>query len=156
MSGLAFRKLTLPRRMTCPGDRRAAGCASGTFITAKSVAAGRREGSPFTRSETRARPVARASRVVFWTAARPPPHNEPHMSEGIQGSKDAAAAETVDIGRPVAPPRPSHGDPEQVGPYRVIERIGEGGMGLVYKAEQRQPVRRIVALKVIRSGMATE
>src|SRR4051812_48074504 len=123
-------------------------------MTAKSVAAVRRAGAPFTRSETGGRP----SRLPRDFLDSPPPGTAQYsdMSEGIQGSSDAAAAETVDIGRPVAPPRPVHADPEQVGPYRIIERIGEGGMGLVYKAEQRQPVRRIVALKVIRIGMDTE
>jgi serine/threonine protein kinase len=47
------------------------------------------------------------------------------------------------------------GHPEQIGPYRVLECIGEGGMGIIYKAEQRQPVRRVVALKVIKLGMDT-
>lgn len=44
--------------------------------------------------------------------------------------------------------------PESVGPYRVIEVIGEGGMGVVYRAEQENP-RRHVALKVIRPGIAS-
>ena len=45
--------------------------------------------------------------------------------------------------------------PERVGPYRILERIGEGGMGEVYSAEQIEPVRRRVALKVIKLGMDT-
>jgi serine/threonine protein kinase/tetratricopeptide (TPR) repeat protein len=40
--------------------------------------------------------------------------------------------------------------------YRVIEKIGEGGMGVVYKAEQRWPVRRLIAIKVIKLGMDTK
>ena len=46
--------------------------------------------------------------------------------------------------------------PEQIGPYRILERVGEGGMGVVYVAEQREPVRRKVALKVIKLGMDTK
>jgi serine/threonine protein kinase/formylglycine-generating enzyme required for sulfatase activity len=41
---------------------------------------------------------------------------------------------------------------KSTGPFRLLERIGSGGMGIVYRAEQRQPVRRIVALKVLRFG----
>jgi eukaryotic-like serine/threonine-protein kinase len=40
-----------------------------------------------------------------------------------------------------------------VGRYRLLEEIGEGGMGTVWKAEQTQPVRRMVALKLIKAGM---
>jgi serine/threonine-protein kinase len=40
-----------------------------------------------------------------------------------------------------------------IGPYKLMEQIGEGGMGVVYVAEQNQPVRRRVALKVIKPGM---
>ena len=40
-----------------------------------------------------------------------------------------------------------------VGPYKLLEQIGEGGMGIVYMAEQTEPVRRAVALKVIKPGM---
>src|SRR5437879_6599094 len=41
----------------------------------------------------------------------------------------------------------------QIGPYKLLEQIGEGGMGLVYMAEQQRPVRRLVALKLIKPGM---
>ncbi len=40
-----------------------------------------------------------------------------------------------------------------IGPYNLLEQIGEGGMGLVFLAEQQRPVRRKVALKVIKPGM---
>jgi WD40 repeat protein/serine/threonine protein kinase len=42
-----------------------------------------------------------------------------------------------------------------IGPYKLLEQIGEGGMGSVFMAEQSQPVRRMVALKVIQPGMDT-
>jgi WD40 repeat protein/serine/threonine protein kinase len=42
-----------------------------------------------------------------------------------------------------------------IGPYKLMEQIGEGGMGLVFVAEQQEPIRRKVALKVIKPGMDT-
>ncbi len=44
-------------------------------------------------------------------------------------------------------------DPQQIGPYRILERLGEGAMGVVYLAEQQTPIHRRVALKVIKPGM---
>jgi non-specific serine/threonine protein kinase/serine/threonine-protein kinase len=46
--------------------------------------------------------------------------------------------------------------PEWIGRYRLLEQIGEGGMGEVYLAEQSEPVRRRVALKLIKLGMDTK
>src|SRR5262249_38352455 len=40
-----------------------------------------------------------------------------------------------------------------IGPYKLIERIGEGGMGTVWMAQQTEPVKRVVALKLIKAGM---
>ena len=45
--------------------------------------------------------------------------------------------------------------PKQIGPYRLLEEIGEGGMGVVFRAEQLEPVRRVVAMKLIKLGMET-
>ena len=44
---------------------------------------------------------------------------------------------------------------QMIGPYKLLEQIGEGGMGVVFMAEQQEPVRRKVALKVIKPGMDT-
>jgi serine/threonine protein kinase len=45
--------------------------------------------------------------------------------------------------------------PDHIGPYHIREVIGQGGMGTVYKAEQTEPIRRTVAVKVIKAGMDT-
>jgi tetratricopeptide (TPR) repeat protein len=46
--------------------------------------------------------------------------------------------------------------PAVIGPYRVLAVLGEGGMGTVYRAEQTAPIRREVALKLVRRGLDTE
>jgi WD40 repeat protein/serine/threonine protein kinase len=51
---------------------------------------------------------------------------------------------------------PPEGTGTLIGPYRLLEQIGEGGFGVVYMAEQQQPVRRKVALKVLKPGMDTQ
>ncbi len=42
-----------------------------------------------------------------------------------------------------------------IGPYKLLQQIGEGGMGVVFMAEQTEPVQRTVALKIIKPGMDT-
>ena len=57
----------------------------------------------------------------------------------------------IDRGHP-ASERPG----TRIGPYKLLEKIGEGGMGVVYMAEQQEPVARRVALKIIKPGMDTQ
>ena len=64
------------------------------------------------------------------------------------------------MGVSLAPRQPSPselpGQPgDRIGRYKLVEKIGEGGCGSVYRAEQEEPVRREVALKVIKLGMDT-
>src|SRR5262249_896997 len=40
-----------------------------------------------------------------------------------------------------------------IGPYKLLEQIGEGGMGTVWMAQQTEPVKRVVAIKLIKAGM---
>ncbi len=51
--------------------------------------------------------------------------------------------------------RPDEAVGQTLGRYKLLERVGEGGWGVVYIAEQTEPVRRRVALKVIKLGMDT-
>src|SRR5208283_4318034 len=44
----------------------------------------------------------------------------------------------------------------QIGPYRLLQLLGEGGMGEVWLAEQKKPIYRTVALKLIKAGMDTK
>jgi serine/threonine protein kinase/WD40 repeat protein len=72
-----------------------------------------------------------------------------HLALGsVRGGRAAALAATVD--EPVSE-RPG----TVIGPYKLLEQIGEGGFGIVFMAEQQQPLRRKVALKVLKPGMDT-
>ncbi len=68
------------------------------------------------------------------------------MSDPTKGDDSGPADPTVTRGG-------SARTPGHVGPYKLLERIGEGGMGEVWLAEQTAPVRRRVALKLIKPGM---
>ena len=54
------------------------------------------------------------------------------------------------------PPIPAEKSGDRIGRYKLLQQIGEGGCGVVYMAEQEEPVRRRVALKVIKLGMDTK
>src|SRR3954451_66924 len=69
------------------------------------------------------------------------------------GGLDGTAAHTAPATRASAEPGPAAG--AAVGRYKLLEVVGEGGMGTVWLAEQTEPVRRKVALKVVKAGMDT-
>jgi tetratricopeptide (TPR) repeat protein len=68
-----------------------------------------------------------------------------------------AVADLPDVARAGEPkPPPEEAAGTMIGRYKLLQKIGEGGCGVVYMAEQKEPVHRRVALKVIRLGMDTK
>lgn len=81
------------------------------------------------------------------------------QSEGGPSDPGVWTEETRRVGSPPSPPsskRASEPSPAWIGPYRIGSLLGEGGMGRVYLAEQTEPLRRQVALKVVKRGMDTD
>src|SRR5262245_30827302 len=76
------------------------------------------------------------------------------QSENLLATQPDAARPTIKV----EPPNASADDAvgQTIGRYKLLEKIGEGGCGVVYVAEQTEPVRRRVALKVIKLGMDTK
>lgn len=70
-----------------------------------------------------------------------------HQAMGSIHGGDQRPPVTID--RPAGVERPG----TVIGPYKLIEQIGEGGMGTVWMAQQTEPVKRLVALKLIKAGM---
>ena len=69
------------------------------------------------------------------------------LSFGLEDSSEKDAVLTASLGAVLERPG------GQIGHYKLLSVLGEGGMGIVYLAEQAQPIRRHVALKVIKPGM---
>jgi serine/threonine protein kinase/Flp pilus assembly protein TadD len=71
---------------------------------------------------------------------------------------DKETDERENVGRPLDEEQPTVQDTTsaigtRIGPYKLLQQLGEGGFGIVYLAEQEEPVRRRVALKIIKAGM---
>ena len=72
------------------------------------------------------------------------------QSQGFPKSVSPEPASTADQ------PPVSEGPGHEIGRYKLLQKIGEGGFGVVYMAEQHRPVHRKVALKIIKPGMDTK
>ena len=113
--------------------------------------------------------------AVFTEALRlPPEERDRYLSEACKGDVELrsrvealllAYGQAADfLGRPAAemprkaaPVLPAVEKPgDRIGHYKLLQQIGEGGGGVVYMAEQQAPVRRRVALKIIKPGMDTK
>jgi serine/threonine protein kinase/WD40 repeat protein len=77
------------------------------------------------------------------------------LALALADSSVTRASAIDDPGTDTSPRTVEGGRPDRVGPYRIVRTLGEGGMGVVYLAEQTEPIRRTVALKVIKIGMDT-
>ena len=78
---------------------------------------------------------------------------DPELREAVELLLEGESIETSTAIRPLSPETKA---PRRVGPYHILREIGEGGMGVVYEADQEKPVRRKVALKLIKWGMDTK
>src|SRR5882762_4628442 len=112
--------------------------------------------------------------AVFTEALRlPPEERDRYLSEACKGDGEfrrrveallEAHEQAGDfLGRPAAerPPKAApvmaaENSGDRIGHYKLLQQIGEGGWGVVYMAEQEEPVRRRVALKIIKPGMDTK
>src|SRR6266446_482754 len=78
--------------------------------------------------------------------------NEPNKGEQADAFASSPASSTTVRMRLTNAEKPG----DKIGHYKLLQSIGEGGCGVVYMAEQEEPVRRRVALKVIKLGMDTK
>jgi serine/threonine protein kinase len=79
-----------------------------------------------------------------------------HEGAGSFLEKSPAVAAPTGAFRETAEAATAEAPGAVIGPYKLVERIGEGGMGTVWMAQQTEPVRRLVAVKLIKAGMDSE
>jgi serine/threonine protein kinase/WD40 repeat protein len=93
-------------------------------------------------------------RVEALLRAHDEPGSFPAANLGrLVATLDSRAGAAADPGKTSALENSEETLGANIGPYKLLQRLGEGGMGAVYMAEQTQPVRRMVALKIIREGL---
>src|SRR5437879_4694926 len=80
----------------------------------------------------------------------------PFLENSAPGAQDSPMGAEVPGATVRLSVAPSEKAGDRIGRYKLLQQIGEGGCGVVYMAEQAEPVRRRVALKVIKLGMDTK
>ena len=113
--------------------------------------------------------------IFFAALEKPSPaERRAFLDEACAGDADLLRPRRADAGRsgrggqlsriapPIAGDATVHHEPSiterpgtVIGPYKLLQQIGEGGMGVVFMAEQTEPIQRTVALKIIKPGMDT-
>ena len=91
--------------------------------------------------------------------SEPPEAGSGDREQQTGGSRTDASSDddpTLEGTRTAAAVAPTERRGDQIGPYKLLQLIGEGGFGRVWEAEQREPVRRRVALKIVKLGLETE
>lgn len=73
----------------------------------------------------------------------------------IRAAASEVAAAHVEVATPERPGVHAERPGDRIGPYELVSELGSGGMGTVWEARQREPIERVVALKIIKRGMDT-
>lgn len=82
--------------------------------------------------------------------------DDPHFASHTGTSDDAATLPMTAQDQQRIAARVTEAKGDLIGPYKLLQRIGEGGFGAVWMAEQSKPIARMVALKIIKAGMDTQ
>ena len=106
---------------------------------------------------TRSDPKSNGDQPDEGSAMHDAPTADPGAVPGTDGGAERPIAESGPENSPAVPPAAVvEGPGTRIGSYKLLQKLGEGGMGAVYEAEQERPVRRRVALKVIKPGMDSQ
>ncbi|MFK7819531.1 MAG: serine/threonine-protein kinase, partial [Planctomycetaceae bacterium] len=108
--------------------------------------------------------IEELERVFDLVAAEPPDRQlqmlericpDPKLRHQVRALLDADCQTDLLLDHSLVPKAPTLSPGEAIGPYELLEEIAHGGMGVVYMAQQLEPIRRKVALKVIKPGVDT-
>jgi len=86
----------------------------------------------------------------------PSPDGAPTLAQDGSGVSDKSSPTPRKVSAPEGQGAVTEKPGDTIGPYKLLQQIGEGGFGVVYMAEQRKPIKRKVALKIIKPGMDTK